>query len=175
MKTSTFAFFFTPLFIGTALPAHAESKLKPRADLETCMQAALAKRTGEVVKLERKNEAGTALYEFEVLGADGKSWQLECDIPSGKIVEEEQEVNSPDDPLFKAKAKISLEQAKKTALEAHPGEIVETEYAIESNGEASYEFDIKPKEGPEVKVEVDAASGKIVEDKQTELYQIGKE
>jgi uncharacterized membrane protein YkoI len=77
--------------------------------------------------------------------------------------------------LFKAKARIGLEQAKKIALEAYPGEIVETEYQIESNGGAFYAFDIKPKEGLEVNVKVDAASGKLVGDKQTELYQIGKE
>jgi len=147
----------------------------PKADVETCLKAALAKRAGEVVKLERKDERGVPVYEFEVLSSDGKSWELECDAVTGKITEEEQEVASPDDPLFKAKAKISLEQAQKIALEAAPGEIVETEYEIESNGDASYEFDIKIKDGSEVKLEVDAATGKIVEDKQPELFQIGKE
>lgn len=49
------------------------------------------------------------------------------------------------------------------------------EYEIEGNGDASYELDIKLKDGKEVKLEVDAASGKIVGDKETELYQIGKE
>jgi uncharacterized membrane protein YkoI len=59
-------------------------------------------------------------------------------------------------------------------VKAAPGEIVEVEYEIESNGNASYEFDIKTDKG-EVKLEVDATSGKIVEEKQTEIYQIGKE
>jgi len=51
---------------------------------------------------------------------------------------------------------------------------VETEYEIESDGNASYEFDIKTDKG-EIKLEVDAATGKIIEDKQKEYYQIGKE
>jgi uncharacterized membrane protein YkoI len=75
----------------------------------------------------------------------------------------------------KAKMKISEDEAKQIALRAHPGEIVETEYEIESNGEASYEFDIQTPGGKEVKLEVDAATGKIVENGEEEIYQIGKE
>jgi uncharacterized membrane protein YkoI len=52
---------------------------------------------------------------------------------------------------------------------------VETEYEIESNGEASYEFDIQMPDGKEVKLEVDAATGKIIENGENEIYQIGKE
>ncbi len=139
------------------------------------MKAALDVKPGTVVKLEKKDERGVPIYEFDIVSPDGKEWDLECDAASGKITEVEQEVGSPDDPLFKAKAKISLEQAKKIALGAYPGEIVETEYEIEDNGDASYEFDIKIKNGSEVKLEVDAATGKIIEDKETEIFQIGKE
>jgi uncharacterized membrane protein YkoI len=155
-------------------PLYAASKIG-KVDMETCLNAALAKRAGSVVKLERKDERGVPVYEFDILGKDGKEWDLECDARSGKITEEEQEVASPDDPLFKARAKIGLEQAKKIALAAYPGEIVEIEYEIEGNGDASYEFDIKSQDGKEVKFEVNAATGKLAEDKQTELYQIGKE
>lgn len=64
--------------------------------------------------------------------------------------------------------------AKATALSAHPGNIVETEYELESNGKASYEFDILEADNEEVKVEVDATTGKIVE-VSYENYQIGKD
>ena len=86
----------------------------------------------------------------------------------------EQEVRSANDPAFKAKAKITEAEAKNIALKAYPGEIKEVEYEIEPNGDASYEFDIITKDGKEMKVEVDAATGKIVEASE-ELYQIGKE
>jgi len=156
-------------------PAMAGAEMpKSKAGMETCMQAALAKHAGEVIKLEFKDEKGVPTYEFEILGKDGKSWELECDGNTGKITEEEQEVDNADAVLFKSKAKISLEQAKEIALKAHPGEVVEVEYEIESNGDASYEFDIMTDKG-EVKMEVDAATGKIVEDNQKEYYQIGKE
>ena len=48
------------------------------------------------------------------------------------------------------------------------------EISSEPNGDASYEFDIITKDGKEMKVEVDATTGKIVESSE-ELYQIGKE
>lgn len=148
---------------------------KTKANMETCLKAALAKREGDVVKLEFKDERGIPTYEFEILGKDGKGWELECDANKGKITEEEQEVENADDPLFKGKVKISLEQAKEIAIKAHPGEVMEVEYEIESDGNASYEFDVKTADKGEVKLEVDAGSGKIIEDNEKEIYQIGKE
>lgn len=155
--------------------ADAESLPKTKVGMEVCMKAAKAKHDGEVVKLEFKDERGVPVYEFEILDKDGKSWELECDANKGKIVEEEQEVDNAEAQLFKQKAKISLEQAQEIALKAHPGsQIAEVEYEIESNGDASYEIDLMTAKG-EVKLEVDAATGKIVEDNQKEYYQIGKE
>jgi uncharacterized membrane protein YkoI len=167
------------VMIGIALavsaPAMADIKIpKTRVGMEACMKAALAKHQGEIIKLELKIERGTPTYEFEILDKDGKSWELECNANKGKITEVEQEVDNAEAQLFKLKAKLTLEQAKEIALKAHPGEVVEVEYEIESNGDASYEFDIMTDKG-EIKMEVDAATGKIVEDNQKEIYQIGKE
>ncbi|WP_045226038.1 PepSY domain-containing protein [Methyloterricola oryzae] len=168
-------FLYVAIAATLCSPAMAGSEIpKNKAGMETCLTAALAKHAGEVIKLEYKDEKGVPTYEFEILDQAGKTWELECDANKGKITEEEQEVENGDDPRFKTKAKISLEQAKEIALKAHPGEVVETEFEIESNGDASYEFDIKTDKG-EVKLEVDAATGKIIEDKQKEYYQIGKE
>lgn len=164
------------ILCAVCVPAIADIKIpKTKVSMETCLKAALAKRIGKVVKLELKDERGVPTYEFEILGIDGKSWELECDANKGKITEEEQEVESGDDPLFKEKTKISLEQAKEIALKAHPGEVVEVEYEIESNGSASYEFDIKTTDKGVIKLEIDASNGKIVEDNEYEIYQIGNE
>lgn len=168
-------FLYVAITATLCSPAMAGAEIpKNKAGMETCLTSARAKHAGEVIKLEYKDETGVPTYEFEILDQTGKTWELECDANKGKITEEEQEVENGDDPLFKSKAKINLEQAKEIALKAHPGEVVETEYEIESNGDASYEFDIKTDKG-EVKLEVDAATGKIIEDKQKEYYQIGKE
>lgn len=139
--------------------------------LESCLKAALAKHPGDVVSLEAEIEDGKPTYEFDIKGKDGKEWEVECDAKTAKLIEEEEEVDAQD-PRFKSKAKVSLEDAKKAALAAKPGEVIELETSIESNGSASYEFDIKTKDGQEWEVEVDAATGKVIETEQ-EVYQIG--
>lgn len=161
------------LLTGSQL-AMADAFPKNKVGMETCLQAALKAKPGTVVKVEYKLEGKTPVYEFDIESADGTAWDVECDANTGKIVEIEQEVDSADHPLFKAKQKVSEEEARKIALAAHPGEIVEVEYEIEEDGAATYEFDIKTKDGKEFKVEVDATSGKIVESHR-EYYQIGKE
>jgi uncharacterized membrane protein YkoI len=125
------------------------------------------------LEMEMKSENKKPTYEFDVESADGTSWDIECDVKSSKITEVEQEVKA-NDAKFTAVAKVSEADAKATALAAHPGTVVETEYEIEPDGKASYEFDITEADGEEVKIEVDAASGKIVETSY-EVYQIGKE
>ena len=157
-------------------PVHADHHAFPKTkvSIEKCVQAALKVKPGMIVKSELKIEKKVPMYEFDIETADGKAWDVECDANTGKIVEVEEEVKDAEDAQFKAKAKVSEADARKTALEAYPGEIIEVEYEIEPDGAASYEFDIKTKDGKEMKVEVDATSGKIVE-ANSEIYQIGKE
>lgn len=45
----------------------------------------------------------------------------------------------------------------------YPGKIVEWEYEIQSNGRSAYEFDVVSRDGQEMKVEVDAGTGEIIE------------
>lgn len=145
-----------------------------KVSMETCLEAAQAKLNGEPVKLEFKTERGIPVYEIEIT-RDGRHFEFECNGNTGAIIEHEQEVANADVPQFRDKAKISLEKAREIVLKAHPGKIVETEFEIESSGDASYEFDIRQDDGQEVKIEVDAATGKIVEDDEHEIYQIGRE
>jgi uncharacterized membrane protein YkoI len=128
-----------------------------------------------VVKLEYKWRERRLLYEFEIAGDDGARWELECDGYSGKITETEREVASPDDPLFAAQSRVGLDEARRVALERYPGEIVETEYEIESSGASSYEFDVRTADGRELKLEVDAASGRVIDDEQEEFHQTGRD
>lgn len=179
MKRSAIA--ITMLLAASASLAAQE----PAGSLERCLQAASAKQQGTFVKAEvliavSSTEAGapakgSALLELEVRDPQGKEWELTCDEKSGKIIEVEQEVASASDPAFKAKAKVTEDEARKTALAANAGTVVEVEYEIEAKGAASYELDIKPTSGTgEIKVEVDAATGKLTEQRR-ELYQIGIE
>lgn len=160
-------------FSHSAIAEHGDMAIKGHDSLGKCVKAALAKHDGTIVKVEFKAEGKSGVYEFDVESADGTAWDIECDAKTSKVTEVEQEVKA-DDAKFKAAAKVSEADAKATALAAHAGSVAETEYEIESDGKASYEFDITSADGKEFKVEVDATTGKIVEDNQ-EVYQIGKE
>lgn len=161
------------VFSNTANADHATIKNVPYDSLGKCVKAALSKHEGKIVKLEMKSENKKPTYEFDIESADGTAWDIECDVKSSRITEVEQEVKA-DDAKFKALAKVSEADAKATALAAHAGTVVETEYELESDGKASYEFDITEADGEEVKIEVDAITGKIVET-HYEVYQVGQE
>lgn len=160
-------------FTNTAIAGHDTIKPKAYDSLGKCVKAALSKHEGAIVKTEFKSEKKEGVYEFDIETADGKAWDVECNAKTGKITEVEEEVKA-DDSRFKALAKVSEADAKATALAAHPGTVVETEYELEPDGKASYEFDILEADKEEIKVEVDATTGKIVEVSYEE-YQIGKE
>ena len=163
----------TAFFANTAMADHDTLKPKAYDSLGKCVKAALTKHEGKIVKTEFKSENKKGVYEFDIESADGTAWDIECDAKSGKVTEVEQEVKA-DDAKFKALAKVREADAKATALAAHAGTVVETEYELEADGKASYEFDILEADKEEIKVEVDATTGKIVEVSYEE-YQIGKD
>ena len=144
--------------------------------LEKCLNAARQIKSGDFTKVEYLNPSaeGRPSYEIEVRTDSGQEWEFMCDASEGTIYEIEQEVDSSDHALFKKHAKVNEEQASKTVLELYPGKIEEIEYEIEDNGDASYEIDVVDEGGTEFKVEVDAASGKVIE-VHIEQWEIGKE
>jgi uncharacterized membrane protein YkoI len=160
-------------FANTAIAEHGSFKPHAYDSLGKCVKAALEKKDGNIVKVEYKTEDKKGVYEFDVHTADGKAWDIECDAKSSKVTEVEEEVKSTD-PRFAAVAKVTEEQAKTAALAKHPGKVVEVEYELEADGKGSYEFDILEADNEEVKVEVDATTGKITE-VSYEVYQIGRE
>lgn len=158
---------------NSVIAGHETINPKAFDSLGKCVKAVLSKHDGKIVKLEMKSEQKTAIYEFDVESSDGTAWDIECNVKTGKVTEVEQEVKA-DDAKFKAQTKVTEADAKATALAAHPGTVAEVEYELESDGKASYEFDITEADGEEIKVEVDATTGKIVETSY-EVYQIGQE
>ncbi|TPQ25830.1 PepSY domain-containing protein [Methylomonas koyamae] len=142
--------------------------------LESCIQAVKKEKSGDLVKLEKLNVAGKGVYELELRDGNRQEWEFMCDADSGKVTERESEVADPNSQAFKKSVKVTEEDAAATALKANPGTIEEVEYEIEENGAASYEFDIVNDKGVETKIEVDAASGKIIETA-TEEWEIGEE
>ncbi len=147
-----------------------------RGALHKCLKSASAIKDGYYAKLEYLilTDRGTKTYEIEIHDKNGVEWELMCDISTGTIYEIEREVESASDPLFKKNMKVNEDAASKAALALYPGRIVHTEYEIESNGASSYEFDIFEKPGVTYKVEVNAATGEVVE-VSIEKWDIGRE
>ena len=117
---------------------------------------------------------GVPIYEFDVRTADDILWNVECDARTGLVSELEREV-APDDPAFADYRKIEESDARATVLAIHPGSSVEaTEYVVEQDGTAAYEFDLLTPYGDEMKIEVDAATGEVTESN-FELWEIGVE
>ncbi len=168
MKTSTSN---TALIAGLILSStFACAEQQP---IDTCIAEIQKEKSGEIIKLEKLNVQGKAVYEFELKDAKGFEWEFMCDS-TGKITERESEVTAPSADAFKKTMKVSEKEAAAIALKAHPGKIQEVEYEVEENGNGSYEFDIVNDQSVETKVEVDAASGKIIE-VSTEDWEIGEE
>jgi uncharacterized membrane protein YkoI len=162
--------------IVAALALAAATPIAHAGALEDCLEAAQAIQSGDFLKLEYLDPSadGEPAYEIELRTAEGREWEFMCDAEDGTIFEIEQEVSSPDHPLFMAGMKVSLEDAKKKVMSLYPGEVEEVEYEIEANGDASYEMDVVDGSGTEFKIEVDAATGDIIE-VAIELWEIGEE
>ena len=162
------------LLVG-ATPGFAQAA-KDIVDIETCLVAASAIKAGDYLKVEfmTVSPAGAPTYEIEIRGADGREWELMCNALTGTIYEIEQEAAGILDPLFQEQANVTEEEARAKALSLYPGTIEEVEYELESNGSASYEIDLVSADGTEFKIEVDAATGNIME-VSVEAWEIGQE
>ena len=105
---------------------------------------------------------GTPFLQFEMENPDGSRWEVSCNGATGAVVDLEREVSSAQDSLFRRKAKISEPDARKAALQAHPGKIVGVQYEVSAGGTPQYEFDVQPSSGEAgMLVEVDASTGNV--------------
>lgn len=161
-----------PVLAGDTLDLDDVARWK-LVSVETCLDQAIDTIPGEPRKLELKIEGDDPTYEFDIEAKDGYTYNVECNAEEGLITEIEREVKA-DDPVFKALAKVSQEEARKFALAVHPGKVVAEEFEVGQDGSATYEFDIQTTMGPEIKIDVDAETGKI-EEANVEVYEIGNE
>lgn len=146
------------------------------ASLQDCLHAVSAIRPGKFVKVEYLGvtDERQAAFEIEVKPVAGRRWEFECGTRSGAILEMEQEVDAPSDPLFKNSMKVDEQQAVTTATALYPGKVTEVEYEIDVNGSPRYEIDIVDLDSIQMKIEVSAVTGKI-EEVQIELWEIGED
>lgn len=158
MRSSTFYLFTFLVLSFCSMAGRAMGQ-----GLDTCINSVKQAKSGSILKLEKLNMSGKSVYEIEVADVNRDEWEFLCEADTGKIIEKESEVTDAKSEAFKKNMKVSEKDAAATALKAYPGKIEEVEYEIEENGGSSYEFDILSDKGIETKVEVDAATGKIIE------------
>jgi uncharacterized membrane protein YkoI len=166
---------------GCLALAAAPTLAKPYSTpLHRCVNAALAKKPGKVVEVELETEDGREIYEIDIVGKDGKRWELECDLETIKIIKVElEDEHDDDDDDDKAKSsaaagpgvdvitpqpifKISEEKARQIAVGQYPGNVSSVVYEY-SNGRPGYEIHIRSAKGTRIEVEVDGISGEVLE------------
>ncbi len=146
-----FSFLSTEVLADT--PDLDDIKLYDIVKVEQCLDQAYDRIPGYARKLEFKIEGDDPIYEFDIESKkDGFTYNVECNAEEGYIIEVEREV-SADNKLFKDAAKVSIDQARVTVLNIHPGKIVNEEREIGMDGSFTYEFDIKTNAGYEIKVD----------------------
>jgi uncharacterized membrane protein YkoI len=143
-----------------------------KVSMEDCMFAALEAQPGEAVEVELELEDGAPRYDFEIIDSDGRTAEVECDAMTGKVVEVEWEDDDMDIDAFLQNATVTPSQARKIALQRVPGRVVDMSMETASTGQISYEFEVLTDDGEEIDVEVDAASGHVVE-VERDIYEIG--
>lgn len=58
------------------------------AKMNDCVKASLERHPGAVMEVEMEHDDGRLLFDIDVQGKDGKTWEIECDATSGEIIED---------------------------------------------------------------------------------------
>jgi len=144
---------------------------KGGVSMETCLARSVERFPGKVTWVEYLSTDHERFYEFEVETSAGAVMNVECDASTGEITEFSRHV-APDAPEFAGRVSITLEEARKLALQAKNGRVVSSETYFLNDEEPYYEFDVVTTDGKEFKIEIDGAKGEVasVED---EAWEIG--
>ncbi len=59
--------------------------------MNECVKLALEKHPGAILGTEVETEDGKLITDVDIQGADGKNWEVECELASATIIEDKQE------------------------------------------------------------------------------------
>jgi uncharacterized membrane protein YkoI len=79
------------LALGGGVAIAAQQQEEPKIDRAAAEEAALGAVPGEVTETELENEGGSAVYEVEVAGKDGKLREVTVDAGNGRVLGQEME------------------------------------------------------------------------------------
>ena len=142
--------------------------------LQTCVDNIEKDYPGQIMSMEVESANGVISYEFDIdTNVNGTDFfiEIECDAKTSQLSGFQLETHS-EDPHFKAKAKVSVTEAEKAAIDKYSGVIVSREYGFAS-GKPFYSFDIyNQARNMQTEITVAAENGAII-GVEEELYQIG--
>jgi len=142
--------------------------------LQTCVDNIEKDYPGQIMSMEVESANDVISYEFDIdTNVNGTDFfiEIECDAKTSQLSGFQLETHS-EDPHFKAKAKVSVTEAEKAAIDKYSGVIVSREYGFAS-GKPFYSFDIYNQgKNMQTEITVDAENGAII-GVEEELYQIG--
>jgi outer membrane murein-binding lipoprotein Lpp len=85
------------LGIGGGVAIAAQQQEDPKIDRAAAEEAALGAVQGEVKETELEREGGSAVYEVEIAGKDGRLREVTVDASSGRVLGQEMEDGGYDD------------------------------------------------------------------------------
>ncbi|MFF1411331.1 PepSY domain-containing protein [Streptomyces sp. NPDC058289] len=144
----------------TALPAATAARAEITA--EAAAAAALKAYPGVIESLDRDG----AVWHVDVISKDGTHAALEVDAATGGVTREDQDDEQQADEYANLlAAKVTADQAIKTALAAHPGKVwsVQWDDDDDDKGRAAYwDVEVKTTDGKTRNVHVDTATAKVL-------------
>jgi uncharacterized membrane protein YkoI len=100
--------------------------------LQTCVDNIEKDYPGQIMSMEVESANDVISYEFDIdTNVNGTDFfiEIECDAKTSQLSGFQLETHS-EDPHFKAKAKISVTEAEKAAIDKYSGVIVAREYGF---------------------------------------------
>lgn len=127
--------------------------------MEEAKEIALSEQDGVVEDIELETKNGYVYYEVEIENPDAE-YDIYVEAYTGELLKVE--IDDNDDGNKQASGNIiSVEEAKKIAVEAAGGKVIEIELD-EDDDRYEYELELKTNNG-EVEMTIDAVTGKILE------------
>lgn len=169
-KKKLFATLAAATLAMTAACANMEPAFAPKVTMEACVKAALAAKPGELIAAEGEVERGMPMFEIDIAGADGRRWEVMCDGINGRLLSVREAPDEAKAPQQVAATVLTEAEARKVALAVRPGEVMEVDYEVGSDGRPKYEYEIRSPDGTLWEVEIRADTGEVRGTKRKGLF-----
>ena len=144
---------------GTAVAVEPDDMFP---SLEACMEAALQKQEGTVLRWELTSNRDPFGYEVDVLAPNDYRWTMRCS--EGTVGAPVRKVGNKDSKKFASRIKVPEKSARFTAIGAYPHVAEVNKMQLELSGFKGvpyYTYDLTISDGRVATVEVNAATGEI--------------